>query len=65
MFVIPAPGMKVPDPAMQGTPDYFLPPQGRSVQPSDYWHRRVRDRDVTLGQPPADQVVHTEADPAA
>jgi len=47
MFVVPAAGLTIPDPAMQGTPDYYLPPEGREVQPSDYWARRVRDGDVT------------------
>ena len=47
MFVIPAPGLTVVDPAMLGTPDAFLPPEGREVQPSEYWTRRLRDGDVT------------------
>jgi hypothetical protein len=47
MFVIPAPGLKIPDPAMRGTPDYYLPAEGREVQPSDYWTRRLRDGDVS------------------
>lgn len=65
MYVIPAPGMKVPDPAMAGTPDYYLPPEGRLVQPSDYWHRRVRDLDVTLGTPGQVRTELQPAEPAA
>ena len=47
MYVIPREGYRIPDPAMAGTPDDFLPPEGREVQPSDYWHRLARDGDVT------------------
>jgi hypothetical protein len=49
MYVIPAAGLKVPDPAMQGAPRevYFLPPDGREVEPSDYWYRRLQEGDVT------------------
>jgi hypothetical protein len=53
MFLIPREGFKVPDPVQRGTPDYYLPPEGREVEPSDYWTRRLRDGDVTEGQPTA------------
>jgi hypothetical protein len=47
MYVVPAAGLTIPDPAMQGTPDYYLPPEGREVQPSGYWTRRLIGGDVT------------------
>ena len=49
MYIRPATdGAKVPDPAMRGTPAYYLPPEGREVEYSDYWVRRVRDGDVLV-----------------
>lgn len=53
MYVKPAQGLSIPDPAMRGTPDYYLPTEGRQVQESDYWTRRLRDGDVVLAEPPA------------
>ena len=50
MYVIPAPGLKVPDPDRRD----HLPAEGREVPDTqDYWHRRLRDGDVVLGGPPA------------
>lgn len=49
MYVIPAQGLVVIDPDRLNTPDDRLPPEGREVTESLYWHRRVRDGDVTLG----------------
>ncbi len=49
MYVKPAPGLKVRDPDLMD----FLPEGGREVLASLFWHRRVRDRDVTLGTPAA------------
>ena len=43
MYLIPAPDMKVPDPDRGGV----LPPEGREVQPSTYWHYRVACGDVS------------------
>lgn len=53
MYLIPKEGLKVPDPAQRGTPGYFLPPEGREVEQSSYWTRRVADGDVIEGTPPA------------
>jgi hypothetical protein len=53
MYVIPAPGLKVPDPARFNTPEDHLPPEGREVEPSGYWTRRLMEGGVTLGEPPA------------
>lgn len=43
MYVIPTEGRQIPDPARGDT----LPPEGRTVEPSQYWQRRVIDGDVT------------------
>lgn len=51
MFVVPKPGQMIPDPAQFGTPAYYLPPEGREVDASDYWHRRVLDGGVTVVEP--------------
>ena len=56
MYIKPAPGMRIVDPAQMNTPDAFLPPAGREVQASEYWHRRLRDGDVVAADAPADPV---------
>lgn len=48
MYVQPAPGLSIRDPDLLD----FLPPEGREVPDSDYWNRRVIDRDVALATPP-------------
>jgi hypothetical protein len=57
MYVIPATGLLIPDPLRQGTPDYFVPADGREVDTnayaSGYWERRLIDGDITVGPPPA------------
>ena len=52
MYVVPAEGLKIVDPVQYNTPAVFLPPEGREVDANDYWRRRVRDGDVTIGEPP-------------
>lgn len=42
MFLKPVPGRAVPDPARGDT----LPPEGREVEPTQYWQRRINDGDV-------------------
>ena len=42
MHVTPTAGRKVPDPDRGDT----LPPEGREVEPTQYWQRRVLDGDV-------------------
>lgn len=42
MYVKPAPGFTIRDPDLLD----YLPPDGREVPETDYWHRRVRDGDV-------------------
>lgn len=64
IYVIPRVGFSIPDPAMAGTPDYRLPAEGREVQPSEYWTRRLRDGDVVEGTPPQTDAAG-EADTAA
>lgn len=70
MYVIPAPGLKIPDPQHLGMPDevYFLPAAGRNVGTADlfYWKRLARDGEVQLlDQPPQGaDASPTAADPA-
>lgn len=42
MFVKPTPDRNVPDPARGD----ILPPEGREVEPTQYWQRRIADGDV-------------------
>lgn len=42
MFIKPAPGRIVPDPEMGG----LLRPDGRTVQPTQFWLRRIEEADV-------------------
>ncbi len=60
MHITPAPGLQIVDPARAGTPDDFLPPEGREVEPSDYWTRRLRDGDVHMSAPAASSDPDTE-----
>ena len=47
MFAIPKPGRTVPIPGSRK----LLGPAGQNIgQVTQYWHRRVRDGDVTLSQ---------------
>ena len=46
MFIKPN-GKLVPDPQRSD----FLPPEGRNVEPTTYWHRRLADGDVVEIQP--------------
>jgi len=48
MFIKPAQGRSVPDPERGNTP---LPPEGRDVEPTQYWQRRVNDGDVVEVSP--------------
>lgn len=50
MYVIPVAGRQVPDPERGG----LLPAEGRTVEPNQYWLRRVADGDVVEGQPPSE-----------
>ena len=50
MHVKPTEGRQVPDPARGDT----LPPEGRTVEPNQYWQRRVADGDVVEAQPPVE-----------
>ncbi len=55
MYLIPAQGRAVADPDRGDN----LPAEGREVQHTQYWQRRVADGDVSEGQRP------TEADASA
>ena len=43
MNIKPASGQKIPDPEKGG----FLPPEGREVEATAYWLRRLAEGDVT------------------
>jgi hypothetical protein len=47
MYVKAAPGLVIRDPDLKD----FLPEEGREVPDTDYWHRRVRDKDVIVCAP--------------
>lgn len=47
MFVKPSPGIKLRDPILKT----LIPDQGAEVPESSFWLRRIRDGDVTVGQP--------------
>lgn len=47
MYVTPTEGRQVPDPARGDT----LPPEGREVEPTQYWQRRVIDGDASEAIP--------------
>jgi hypothetical protein len=51
MFVKPAPGLVIRDPDLKD----LLPAEGRQVPDSDYWHRRVLDKDVVECSPVSQQ----------
>ena len=53
IYVIPASGMLVPDPEAIGSSDQVrLPAQGKEVEDSTYWQRRIACGEVTVGKPP-------------
>ncbi len=49
MYVLPKAGLSIRDPDLLD----LLPASGRNVPESDYWYRRLRDRDVVAGADPA------------
>ena len=53
VYVVPKPGLQIVDPAVVRTPARFLPPEGRLVELSHYWTRRIADADVTVGVDPS------------
>jgi len=59
MFVKPAPGLQVRDPVTK----FPLPPEGREVQPTSYWLRRVASGDVELTEPAAPVSQSEETEP--
>lgn len=50
MYLVPKAGQQVPDP-VHGD---HLPAQGREVEYSQYWQRRVAEGDVAEGQRPTE-----------
>jgi hypothetical protein len=57
MYVKPAPGLNIRDPDLKD----LLPESGRLVPDTDYWLRRVRDKDVFEAQAADDQALETAA----
>jgi hypothetical protein len=47
MHLKPVSGRQVPDPDRGG----FLPPEGRTCEPHQYWLRRLQDGDVVEVKP--------------
>lgn len=47
MFVKPKEGLKIVDLIKKD----FLPPEGREVADDLYWHRLIRDGDITIADP--------------
>lgn len=60
MFVKPAPGLRIPDPDLHD----FLPEQGREVQDTPYWQRRLSDRDVIKAPPVTEKQTVAELAPS-
>ena len=56
MHVKPAPGRQVPDPENGG----FLPQEGREVEATAYWLRRITDDDVVETEKEVDAQVPAE-----
>lgn len=48
MFVVPAPGLRVPMPEARPPMSRHLPPEGAEVEATEYWRRRLADGDVRL-----------------
>jgi hypothetical protein len=44
MFIKPLHDLKVPDPVLKD----FLPVEGREVQDSPYWQRRLREQEIVV-----------------
>ena len=61
MFVIPAEGCLVPDPARSD----LLPETGRNVDPSTYWLRRLAAGEVIEKTESAPEPLIMSAEPAA
>jgi hypothetical protein len=65
MFVKPKPGLTVRDPDTRAA----LPPEGREVQPTTWWLRRVKSGDVVITEAPIEESAledsyHSDSDEA-
>jgi hypothetical protein len=57
IFVIPSPGIRIPDPSTpKGSKSVaaMIPPEGKLVDSSTYWIRREREGDVAIATAPSD-----------
>ena len=50
MFIKPVDGRMVPDPSRGD----LIPPEGRNIEPDQYWLRRIEDGDVVEVKEQAD-----------
>lgn len=50
MYIKPVPGRQVHDPER----GCQLPEAGRTIEPTQYWLRRIADGDIVEADPPAD-----------
>ncbi len=55
-YLVPAPGRTVRDPKTLEA----LPAEGRAVEMTPFWKRRLADGDVTEGKPPKSSAQHKE-----
>ncbi|MDO9236005.1 MAG: DUF2635 domain-containing protein [Aquabacterium sp.] len=57
MYLKPAAGLAVPDPARGDV----LPPEGRDVEATQYWQRRLNDGDVSQSSAESTQAKKKES----
>jgi hypothetical protein len=55
VYIIPRPGLIIPDPDARPPLPRWLPAEGAEVPDTQYWRRAIADGDVVLGEPPARQ----------
>jgi len=58
VYLVPAPGLRVLDPVTYEP----LPAEGAIKSMTTYWRRRLRDGDVTKGQPPRKRAPQAQED---
>lgn len=56
MYVIPKSGIVIRDPDLKT----LVPAEGREVPDTQFWQRRIRDGDVTVGKAPATRTAAVE-----
>lgn len=61
MYLVPNPGRTVIDPDRSD----LLPAEGRNVEPTQYWLRRLSDGDVSEAERPAEPIKPAAPTPAS